>query len=76
MTELTAHSDSQLIVKKFHGQYETKDSTMAQYLQKVKALARLFQNFQLVQINRSLNNHADACLSWRQLRKLSKELFL
>ena len=33
---------------------------MAQYQQKVKALAQSFQNFQLVQINRSLNSHTDA----------------
>lgn len=33
---------------------------MGRYLQKVKTLAQLFKSFQLVQINRSLNGHADA----------------
>ena len=33
---------------------------MAQYLCKVKELAQTFHNFQLVQINRSLNGHTNA----------------
>ena len=33
---------------------------MAQYLRKVQVLAKMFESFQLIQINRSLNNHADA----------------
>ena len=33
---------------------------MAQYLKKVQMLAKTFESFQLIQINRSLNNHVDA----------------
>ncbi|XP_052190043.1 uncharacterized protein LOC127799867 [Diospyros lotus] len=60
VTQLIAHSDSQLIVQQYYGQYETREPAMGQYLQKVKALAQLFESFRLVQINRSLNGHADA----------------
>ncbi|XP_052204008.1 uncharacterized protein LOC127809283 [Diospyros lotus] len=36
-----------------------REQVMAQYLRKVKDLAHMFQSFQLMQINRSLNGHAD-----------------
>ncbi|XP_052177528.1 uncharacterized protein LOC127791585 [Diospyros lotus] len=60
VTRLVAHSDSQLIVQQFQGQYEAREQIMAQCLRKVKDLAQTFQSFQLTQINRSLNGHADA----------------
>ncbi|XP_052185187.1 uncharacterized protein LOC127796825 [Diospyros lotus] len=60
VAQLIAHSDSQLIVQQYYGQYETREPAMGQYLQKVRALAQLFESFWLVQINRSLNGHADA----------------
>ncbi|XP_052185282.1 uncharacterized protein LOC127796919 [Diospyros lotus] len=60
VAQLIAHSDSQLIVQQYYGQYETREPAMGQYLQKVRALAQLFESFRLVQINRSLNGHADA----------------
>ena len=58
--KLIAHSDSQLVVQQFHGEYEAREPVMAQYLQKVRGLAGNFSAFHLVQINRSANNHADA----------------
>ena len=57
---LIAHSDSQLVVQQYQGEYETREPIMAQYLRKVQVLAKMFESFQLIQINRSLNNHADA----------------
>ena len=57
---LVAHSDSQLVVQQFHGEYEAREPVMVQYLQKVRGLAGRFSAFELVQINRSANNHADA----------------
>jgi len=60
VTQLIAHNDSQLIIQQYQGQYETRKPVMGQYLQKVKTLTQLFESFQLVQINRSLNGHADA----------------
>ena len=57
---LTAHSDSQLVVQQFLGEYEAREPVMVQYLQRVRCLARRFLAFELVQINRSANNHADA----------------
>ena len=39
ITQLIAYSDSQLIDQQFHGQYETRELVVAQYLQKVKDMA-------------------------------------
>ncbi|XP_052206820.1 uncharacterized protein LOC127811152 [Diospyros lotus] len=60
VAQLVAHSDSQLIVQQYYGEYETREPVMGQYLQKVRTLVQLFESFQLMQINRSLNGHADA----------------
>ena len=57
---LIAHSDSQLVVQQYQGEYEAREPILAQYLRKVQVLAKMFESFQLIQINRSLNNHADA----------------
>ena len=43
--KLTTHNDSQLEVQQFQGQSEAKEPVMAQYLNKVQALAPLFKNF-------------------------------
>ena len=42
VTQLIAHSDSQLVVQQFQGQYKTREQVMAQYLCKVKELAQTF----------------------------------
>ncbi|XP_052197300.1 uncharacterized protein LOC127804473 [Diospyros lotus] len=60
VAQLIAHSDSQLIVQQYYGQYETREPVMGQYLHKVRTLAQLFESFQLMQINRSLNGHTNA----------------
>ncbi|XP_052208820.1 uncharacterized protein LOC127812465 [Diospyros lotus] len=57
---LMAHSDSQLVVQQFQGTFEVREPLLARYLQKVKELAPRFERFELIQINRSLNQHVDA----------------
>ncbi|XP_039146852.1 uncharacterized protein LOC120284115 [Dioscorea cayenensis subsp. rotundata] len=57
---LMAHSDSQLVVQQFHGEYEAKEPIIRQYLHKVKTLSQEFEEFQLLQVNRNSNSHADA----------------
>ncbi|XP_052206746.1 uncharacterized protein LOC127811074 [Diospyros lotus] len=71
VTRLVVHSDSQLIVQQFQGQYETREQIMAQYLHKVKDLAQTFQSFQLTQINISLNGHADALSKLASTREIT-----
>ncbi|XP_052197357.1 uncharacterized protein LOC127804524 [Diospyros lotus] len=71
VTRLVAHSDSQLIMQQFQGQFETREQIMAQYLHKVKDLAQTFQSFQLTQINRSLNGHADALSKLASTREIT-----
>ncbi|XP_052189925.1 uncharacterized protein LOC127799739 [Diospyros lotus] len=44
----------------FQGTYEVREPVLARYLQKVKEIAHRFEHFELIQINRSLNQHADA----------------
>ena len=55
VTDLMAHSDSQLVVQQFQGTYEVRELVLSRYLQKVKELAHKFRHFELIQINRSLN---------------------
>ncbi|XP_039140528.1 uncharacterized protein LOC120277749 [Dioscorea cayenensis subsp. rotundata] len=57
---LIAHSDSQLVVQQFLGEYEVKELIIRQYLHKVKTLSKEFEEFQLLQVNRNSNSHADA----------------
>ena len=58
--DLTAHSDLQLVVQQFQGTYEVREPALSHCLQKVRELAHKFKRFELIQINRSLNQHADA----------------
>ncbi|XP_052189984.1 uncharacterized protein LOC127799805 [Diospyros lotus] len=71
---LTAHSDSQLVVQQFQGTFEVKEPLLARYLQKVKELAPRFERFELIQINRSLNQHADALSKLASARDTSGQL--
>ncbi|KAK3034730.1 hypothetical protein RJ639_032683 [Escallonia herrerae] len=57
---LSVHSDSQLVVNHFLGDYEARDERMAQYLELVKTLAMKFNNFAIHQIPRDQNTQADA----------------
>ncbi|XP_052206772.1 uncharacterized protein LOC127811099 [Diospyros lotus] len=71
---LTAHSDSQLVVQQFQGTFEVREPLLARYLQKVKELAPRFERFELIQINRSLNHHADALSKLASARDTSGRL--
>ncbi|XP_021971279.1 uncharacterized protein LOC110866441 [Helianthus annuus] len=55
-----ANTDSQLVVKQYHGEYQTKDSSMAQYVNRVKKLAKTFKTFKLEYIPRGRNRKSDA----------------
>ena len=55
-----AHSDSQSVVQQFQGAFEVRELILTCYLQRVKELAYRFERFELIQIYRSLNQHADA----------------
>ncbi|XP_022000046.1 uncharacterized protein LOC110897588 [Helianthus annuus] len=55
-----ANTDSQLVVKRFHGEYEAKDSTMAQYVGRVKEMTKAFKTFKLEYIPRGRNRKSDA----------------
>ncbi|XP_035832029.1 uncharacterized protein LOC118481049 [Helianthus annuus] len=55
-----ASTDSQLVVKQYQGEYEAKDSTMAQYVAKVKETAKAFKTFKLEYIPRERNRKSDA----------------
>ncbi|XP_022031141.1 uncharacterized protein LOC110932090 [Helianthus annuus] len=55
-----ASTDSQLVVKQYQGEYEAKDSTMAQYVAKVKEAAKAFRTFKLEYIPRGRNRKSDA----------------
>ncbi|XP_052171652.1 uncharacterized protein LOC127787632 [Diospyros lotus] len=57
---LIAHSDSQLVAQQFQGTFEVREPILVHYLQKVEELAHRFERFELIQINRSLNQHANA----------------
>ncbi|XP_022018817.2 uncharacterized protein LOC110918844 [Helianthus annuus] len=55
-----ANTDSQLVVKQYQGECEAKDSTMAQYVAKVKETAKAFKTFKLEYIPRGRNRKSDA----------------
>ncbi|XP_022041452.1 uncharacterized protein LOC110944036 [Helianthus annuus] len=55
-----ASTDSQLVVKQYQGEYEAKDSIMAQYVAKVKETAEAFRSFNLDYIPRGRNRKSDA----------------
>ncbi|XP_021996330.1 uncharacterized protein LOC110893533 [Helianthus annuus] len=55
-----ANTDSQLVAKKYHGEYEANDSSMAQYVERVKKLADTFNTFKHEYISRGRNRKSDA----------------
>ncbi|XP_077246030.1 uncharacterized protein LOC143885869 [Tasmannia lanceolata] len=64
-TELRAnrirvHSDSQLVVSQVNGFSEAKEERMIKYLEKVRKEISTFEEFQIVQVPRTLNTRADA----------------
>ncbi|XP_052177535.1 uncharacterized protein LOC127791591 [Diospyros lotus] len=57
---LIIFSDSQLVVNQIRGEYQAKGVKMVAYLLKVRELLVPFQRFEVHQIPRSQNSHADA----------------
>ncbi|XP_077251883.1 uncharacterized protein LOC143891128 [Tasmannia lanceolata] len=55
-----AHSDSQLVVGQVNGFSEAKEERMLKYLEKVRKEISAFEEFQIVQIPRTMNARADA----------------
>ncbi|XP_022003374.1 uncharacterized protein LOC110900820 [Helianthus annuus] len=55
-----ASTNSQLVVKQYQGEYEAKDGTMAQYVAKVREMAKAFKTFKLEYIPRGRNRKSDA----------------
>lgn len=60
IADVQIYSDSQLVVNQITGEYAAKHERMAQYLSKAKALLSKFTTYNLQQINRDNNAHADA----------------
>ncbi|XP_056687866.1 uncharacterized protein [Spinacia oleracea] len=58
--EILALSDSQLIVSQVNGTYEARDPTMIKYMQAVHQEVEQLKSFEVRQVPRSENNHADA----------------
>ncbi|KAL0451467.1 UNVERIFIED_CONTAM: Retrovirus-related Pol polyprotein from transposon gypsy [Sesamum latifolium] len=58
--ELNVCTDSQLVAMQVEGNYETRERTMVQYLEKVKELMARFDKCTVQQIPRSENERADA----------------
>ncbi|XP_077226361.1 uncharacterized protein LOC143859588 [Tasmannia lanceolata] len=54
-----AHSDSQLVVSQVNGFSEAKEERMIKYLEKVRKEISAFEEFQIVQIPRTMNACAD-----------------
>ncbi|CAL1401671.1 unnamed protein product [Linum trigynum] len=53
-------SDSVLVVNQLYGVFEAKEDTLAQYIERVKQQANLFETVTYVQIPREENVHVDA----------------
>jgi len=58
--KLHIHSDSQLVVNQILGSYQARDLKMASYLEHVKTLQSTFEEFDIAQIPRLDNIHANA----------------
>ena len=52
--------DSRLVVSQVRGKLEARDMRMQEYLSQVKHLESGFESFNLLQISRSRNTHADS----------------
>ena len=58
--KLDIRSDSQLVVNQLLGTYQAMDLKMASYLEHVKTLQSTFKEFNIAQIHKLDNSHADA----------------
>ncbi|XP_075633842.1 uncharacterized protein LOC142606364 [Castanea sativa] len=54
------YCNSRLIVGQVNGEFETRDKRMKKYLERVKGVLSLFKRFQVRQIPRGQNAHADS----------------
>ena len=57
--KLDIRSDSQLVVNQLLGAYQARDLKMASYLEHIKSLQSIFEEFDIAQISRLDNSHAD-----------------
>ncbi|CAL2238412.1 unnamed protein product [Prunus armeniaca] len=60
MKQISIHSDSQLIVNQIKADSAAKDASMLAYLSAAHQLLQKFQAYEIRQIPRSENSHADA----------------
>ncbi|CAL2254891.1 unnamed protein product [Prunus armeniaca] len=58
--QISIHSDSQLIVNQITADFAAKDASMSAYLSAAHQLLQKFQAYEIRQIPRSENSHADA----------------
>ncbi|CAL8083100.1 unnamed protein product [Prunus armeniaca] len=58
--QISIHSDSQLIVNQITADFAAKDASMSAYLSAAHKLLQKFQAYEIRQIPRSENSHADA----------------
>ena len=58
--KLSIRSNSQLVVNQLLGSYQARDLKMASYLEHIKILQPAFEEFDISQIPRVDNSHADA----------------
>ncbi|CAL9017856.1 unnamed protein product, partial [Prunus brigantina] len=58
--QISIHSDSQLIVNQITADFAAKDASMSAYLSAAHQLLHKFQAYEIQQIPRSENSHADA----------------
>jgi len=56
---LKIHSDSQLLVRQYSGEYKVKNERLAEFLGQIRDLRNRFTAVELVHIPRELNRHAD-----------------
>lgn len=57
---LHAFSDSQLVVRQYSGEYETREDRMAEYAERLKLETKTFGRFVLENVDRGANGQADA----------------
>ncbi|XP_075667544.1 uncharacterized protein LOC142637124 [Castanea sativa] len=54
------YCDSRLVVRQVNGEFEARDERMKSYLERVKGVLSLFKSFQVQQVPRGQNAHADS----------------
>ncbi|XP_058220517.1 uncharacterized protein LOC131330798 [Rhododendron vialii] len=72
IANLVVYCDSQLIVNQVLGDYEARDPRMLKYQATIAELITHFKNFNIEQINREHNAHADSLASLASASKASE----